>query len=290
METVFLILFHVLPCPIQLNPAKVSVERGDRQYFKLNCTTLTDEIIISARDLQGASSIYVSSSDENPAPFDYGWKDDSGRGEKVLRLNRSGSAAQGPIYIGIQGTSNATSKISLRVYNSLFLRGAGYGQAEVAEGTKPGEAVFSPPAPSVNGVIVRGKIRYRLVDDAGAGAGSGALPFSVDPDTGVLRTTRTPLVRAKQDVWSLHIIAEAVDEACLRGAFMVRVNVAASTSTTTTTTTSVTTTTTTTTTTSTTTTTTPTTPREPSAGALALARTSLANPVFFLLFHKDRSE
>ena len=231
---------------------RVTIEQGDRRYFKPLCEVLTETLIINMRNIEGTSSIYVSSDEKNPAAFDYEWKDDTANGNKLMLIKRKPGAAQGPIFIGVQGTSKTPAVVELQVYNDLF-PGAASSTVTVLEGGAGGKSLYTPPAPKFIQASSKPNIEFKINDPS--------MPFSVDRVTGELRTTE-PLVYARQKSWNVQIDADATDgpnAKCVKGAVVVVVNVQPRTTTTRTTVTSTTTTVTTVTTTTVTTTVTTTT-------------------------------
>ena len=65
---------------------------------------------MESRDLVGTSSLFISTDQKNPGPFDYEVTAGPGDANKLLKVDRGGET--GPIYIGIQGAT-ADSIVSL---------------------------------------------------------------------------------------------------------------------------------------------------------------------------------
>ena len=145
------------------------------------------------------------------------------------------------LYIGIKGDSRSPADVEVDVYNDLFPGSAEVVfnihelQSQAQHANQSSVALFTPPTPAfVDGIDTATRLRYSLT-----AIRSGHLlpnfPFSVNPDTGEVRTTK-PLVHAEKAVWSLDLRAQGTgggDQGkCVRGFIKLIVNVEPSTTTT----------------------------------------------------------
>ena len=173
---------------------------------------------------------YVSTTEQNPGPFDYTWKDER-PGIKHLVISSGGAGSN--VYVGILGTQclgSGGGKSSIDVYNDLF-PGTDAATVTVEEGKASGTAVYTAPKPaSIAGIGVP-KLQFSLKNiGAGSKEYQAGFPFYINSATGAV-TTKAALSYTSQTVWTLFVKAAATGtghDDCLRGGITLTVNVKAS--------------------------------------------------------------
>jgi hypothetical protein len=82
----------------------VVITTGETRYFQPVCPVMTERMVIDVTDLSGSSSLYVSTKDKNPGPFDYELRDETpGRKHLVIKRGSIG----GGVFIGVVATACA---------------------------------------------------------------------------------------------------------------------------------------------------------------------------------------
>lgn len=206
------------------------VECGETSYFKPVCKVLTKKMIVDVSDLTGSTSVYVSTDEKNPGPFEYTWKDES---SGIKHLIITAGDANSNVYVGVLGTAcvcdaaDDVSEFTIDVYNDLY--GVDDQSAAVKEAQPVGTTVYTVPTPATIAGIKDLGLRYSIKN---VGEGPSAIPFTIDQRTGVVKTKAVLDCESNQLVWNLHIDAAATStsanpdlEKCLRGGINLQVTI-----------------------------------------------------------------
>lgn len=229
--------------PAQINPGealRTEIKNGEMRYLTPSCKILTDHFIVDANDVQGSTSIFVSTTSQNPGPFSYDKKSET-PGRKQIYME---TPKISPIYVGVWSTrcgddadAMVDADVSFNIFNDIF-DGFMIDYAEVRERQSSGVEVYRPPStPSFSGNVSMPTMVYSLEnstailpseDSLAREPSNATFPFAINQTNGVVTTSDVLEFEGKQE-WTLRILARATGSnelsRCVRGGMVLIVTV-----------------------------------------------------------------